>query len=83
MTKNSSIGLDATAILDVSDFDAKGDLLAGTGSDAGARLAVGTNDYVLTADSNESTGLKWAAGGGGGGLSEEDTVKLIWSYGDF
>lgn len=42
-------------------IDAKGDLIAGTGSDAFARLAVGTNGYVLTADSAESTGMKWAA----------------------
>lgn len=47
-------------------IDAKGDLIAGTGSDAFARLAVGTNGYVLTADSAESTGLKWAASSGGG-----------------
>lgn len=42
-------------------IDAKGDLIAGTGADAFSRLAVGTNDYVLTADSTTSTGLKWAA----------------------
>lgn len=42
--------------------DAKGDLIAGTTSDAVARLAVGTNGQVLTADSGETTGLKWAAG---------------------
>lgn len=40
--------------------DAKGDLIAGTTSDAVARLAVGTNGQVLTADSAASTGLKWA-----------------------
>lgn len=39
----------------------KGDLVVGTGSDTFARLAAGTNDYVLTAASGESTGLKWAA----------------------
>lgn len=47
-------------------IDAKGDLIAGTGADAFARLAVGTNGYVLTADSAESTGIKWAAPAGGG-----------------
>jgi hypothetical protein len=41
--------------------DAKGDLIAATGSDAVSRLAVGTNTYVLTADSTEATGLIWSA----------------------
>ena len=41
-------------------IDAKGDLVAGTGADAFSRLAVGTNGQVLTADSAETTGLKWA-----------------------
>jgi len=42
-------------------IDAKGDLVVGTGADTFSRLAVGTNTYVLTADSAEATGLKWAA----------------------
>ena len=42
-------------------FDAKGDLIVGTGADTFSRLAVGTNDYVLTAASGETTGLKWTA----------------------
>jgi len=41
-------------------FDAKGDLIGGTGADTFARLAVGTNNQVLTADSATATGLKWA-----------------------
>jgi len=48
----------------LQDFDAKGDLLAGTGVDTMSRLAVGTNGQVLTADSTQSTGLKWAAAPG-------------------
>jgi hypothetical protein len=44
-----------------TEIDAKGDLVAGTGADTFARLAVGTNDHVLTADSTTTTGLKWAA----------------------
>jgi len=46
-------------------IDAKGDLVAGTGADTFARLAVGANDTVLTADSTTATGLKWAAPAGG------------------
>ena len=47
-------------------IDAKGDLVAGTGSDAFSRLAVGANNTVLTADSAEATGMKWAAPAGAG-----------------
>lgn len=40
--------------------DAKGDIIAATATDTVARLAVGANDTVLTADSSTATGLKWA-----------------------
>ena len=43
-----------------SRWTTKGDLVSFNGTDV-ARLGVGTNDYVLTADSAETTGLKWAA----------------------
>ena len=46
--------------------DAKGDLIVGTAADTVARLAVGTNGQVLTADSTEATGLKYATPSGGG-----------------
>lgn len=44
----------------------KGDLTPATGSAAFARLGVGANDTVLTADSTAATGLKWAAPAAGG-----------------
>lgn len=47
-------------------WDAKGDLAAGTGSNTAAKLTAGTNGHVLTADSAEATGLKWAAASSGG-----------------
>ncbi len=45
-------------------FDAKADLLTATANDTPARLAVGTNGQVLTADSTAGTGLAWAAPAG-------------------
>ena len=38
----------------------KGDIVAATAADTLTRLGVGANNTVLTADSAEATGLKWA-----------------------
>ena len=50
----------ATAI-QLSVFDAKGDLLVGTAADTVGKLTVGANGTVLLADSSTATGLKWSA----------------------
>lgn len=57
-------------------IDAKGDLIVGTGADTFSRLAAGTNTYVLTADSAEATGLKWAAPAASGGMTLLSTTSL-------
>ena len=54
VTTPSGGGIAATIV------DAKGDLIVATAADTVARRAVGSNGQVLTADSAESTGVKWA-----------------------
>jgi hypothetical protein len=59
-------GADGSSAIGTDTFwDAKGDLAGGTGANTAARLAAGSNGQVLTADSGETTGMKWAAGGSG------------------
>jgi hypothetical protein len=56
-------------------IDAKGDLVPGTGADTFARLAVGANNTVLTADSSTATGLKWATPVSGSTFSGASVYK--------
>jgi hypothetical protein len=58
-------------------WDAKGDLAGGTGSNAAARLGVGANNQVLTADSAEVTGMKWTTIAGGAPVDASETVSGV------
>jgi hypothetical protein len=57
---------------------AKGDLISATAASTVARLAVGSNDQILVADSTASTGLKWATPSSGG-LTLLSTTSLTGS----
>jgi hypothetical protein len=60
LSSTVSAGIPATIV------DAKGDLIVASAADTVARLPVGgTNGHVLTVDSAESLGVKWAAAAGG------------------
>jgi len=62
-------------------WDAKGDLAVGTGANTASKLTAGTNGHVLTADSAEPTGLKWAAPAGGASSDNLDYDK--WHIGTY
>ena len=72
LAKNSNTDMDFvwvttddTNAIQNAIVDAKGDIIAATAADTPARLAVGTNGQVLTADSTAATGLKWATAASG------------------
>lgn len=67
--------VDAAGAVMESDVDAKGDIFVATANNTLTRLAVGTNNHVLTADSAQASGVKWAAASGGGGGGATDKIE--------
>jgi hypothetical protein len=77
----------ATAI-DKALFDAKGDILVATAADTPGKLTVGTNGYVLKANSATATGLEWGVydplpsqTGNSGKVLTTDGSTTSWSPG--
>tara|TARA_R100001443_G_scaffold34041_1_gene47841 strand:+ start:225 stop:2057 length:1833 start_codon:yes stop_codon:yes gene_type:complete len=61
LTANGVLIGNGTSAVTAVDMSTKADLLVGDGSGNPQTLSVGTNNHVLTADSSEATGMKWAA----------------------
>ena len=61
VVEGSTATVNGHDILTEALVDAKGDLLVASAADAVTRLAVGTDNYVLTADSNATNGIAWKA----------------------
>lgn len=53
-------GLAGLDVVQKTVFDTKGDLPVATGADTYDNLPAGTNGHVLTADSSQTMGMKWA-----------------------
>lgn len=97
LSKNSNTDLDFTWVaqddsnaIQNAIVTAKGDLITATANATPAILGVGTNGYLLTADSTQATGLKWAAAPSGGKVLQvvsatsttATTVSSTTTYGD-
>jgi len=57
----SAIQTQLDSKVDESLFDAKGDLLVASADNTPAKLTVGTNGYILTANTSAANGIEWAA----------------------
>jgi hypothetical protein len=55
---------------------AKGDMLVASAANTVSRLGVGTNGQVLTADSTQTTGVKWTTVSTGGSLATDSDVAI-------
>jgi hypothetical protein len=78
VSSSSAVFYDYIQVGATSPLTTKGDLYGFGTSDA--RIPIGTNGHILTADSAQTLGLKWAApAGGGSGLTLIDEVSFTSS----
>ena len=86
-------GGQTTTVATDTIFDAKGDLVAGTGADAATKVTVGANGTILVADSAVANGVKWqgawtgftptlsGTGGSAGAYSQDNVVARYIQHG--
>ena len=81
LAKASNTNMDFTwvAVDPLVILDAKGDLITATAADTPARLPVGANGTVLTADSAQGTGLTWTTPASGGLTLIQETAASALS----
>ena len=80
---DSTVFTNAGNAINKTIVDAKGDIIAATAADTVARLAVGTNNQVLTVDSTTATGLKWAALPSAGGWTVRSKALDLYNSASF
>jgi len=61
VVEGSTATVNGKNVVTAGVVDAKGDLIVGSADDAVARLGVGTNGQVLTANSSATYGVEWSA----------------------
>ena len=61
VVEGSTATVNGKNIITAGTVDAKGDLLVGSADDAIARLGIGSNGQVLTANSSATYGVEWSA----------------------
>jgi len=77
------IAVEGAEVLTKNIVDAKGDLLVGTANNTVTRLPVSaTNGHVLTVDSAQAEGIKWAASTGGNVIYYQTTAPASGNDGD-
>lgn len=72
----TNLTTDLAAKVDKSTLTTKGDIYAASASATPARVAAGTDGYVLTADSTQTAGIKWAAASGGTALAVNARLRI-------
>ena len=75
VVEGSTATVNGKNVITAGVVDAKGDLIVGSANDAVARLAIGTNGQVLTANSSATYGVEWSAPAAVGVFGESITFE--------